>query len=185
MYDSLDHDTRRDPELVRRATLAHQSLVQYARRAIIHEPDLSLKAMDKVSFKDLLLSDDFSMEDAAKLVIMLGKRLELGLLWYKDAVLEAIIMSPSPGQSRNAANIGNPSECRPRPVFPSDFLSWTLMRLLCIRGPLQGSRWLDIYESSLYAPLKRRVVGGYITETASSVIYWYSSTLHSRYCYSL
>lgn len=109
---TLDSDSRKNPELVRAATANHLTLLQYARRAILHEPVLSLKAMDKVSFKDFILSEDFSMEDAARFAIMISThvRMGLGLLWYKDAIVEALAMSSRPGVPGTSANIGNPSE---------------------------------------------------------------------------
>lgn len=84
--------------------------MQYARRAILHEPVLSLKAMGKVSFKDLILDDDFSMEDAARFCIMLMQRMALGLLWYKDSLVEALAILPCNGEIGSTANVGNPSE---------------------------------------------------------------------------
>lgn len=36
---------------------------QFARRIIFHQPSLFMKSLERVSFKDPILSDDFSMED--------------------------------------------------------------------------------------------------------------------------
>ncbi|KAG2143585.1 hypothetical protein DEU56DRAFT_242494 [Suillus clintonianus] len=78
-------------------------LQQFARRVIFNEPNLFFKSLDKVSFKDLFLDDDFSMEDAAKFVMLFERRLGIGLMWFKDAVLEALVMS----KGGTAANVGD------------------------------------------------------------------------------
>jgi hypothetical protein len=58
------------PPLSRQISIFQHTIQQYTRRCIFHEPVLSLKALDKVSFKDLYLDEDFSVEDAARLLIM-------------------------------------------------------------------------------------------------------------------
>jgi hypothetical protein len=67
-------------------------MLQYARRILFHDPVLSLKALDKVPFKDFILDDNFSLEDLAKFFVIWTKRLEIGLLWWKDSTLEALAM---------------------------------------------------------------------------------------------
>ena len=94
-----------NPALGRILRIIYHSAQQYARRIVFHEPVLSLKALDKVSFKDLLLDEDFSHEDAARFALVFVKRLEIGMLWWKDSVLEAIEMESRAG---TVANMGNP-----------------------------------------------------------------------------
>jgi hypothetical protein len=77
---------------------------QYIRRIIFHDPVLFMKAQGKVSFEDLLLSEDFSIEELSRIYQLLHKRLEIGLRWYKDAVIEALAI----WDAGTAANVGAP-----------------------------------------------------------------------------
>ncbi|KAG8216307.1 hypothetical protein J3R82DRAFT_6373 [Butyriboletus roseoflavus] len=76
---------------------------QFARRIIFHEPSLFMKSLEKVSFKDLILSDDFSMEDIARFLHLFMDPLAFPLKWFKDAVLDALAMS----RHGTAANVGS------------------------------------------------------------------------------
>ncbi|KAF8429445.1 hypothetical protein L210DRAFT_3508516 [Boletus edulis BED1] len=76
---------------------------QFARRIIFHEPTLFMKSLGKVSFKDLILSDDFSMEDLTKFLDLFLRPMEFPLKWFKDAVLDALAIS----RHGTAANIGS------------------------------------------------------------------------------
>lgn len=105
----LDPKGTKNPELQRLALISQNTVLQYARRILFYDPVLSLKAMDKVSLLDLLLDPDFSMEDMSRFTILMEKRLAIGLLWWKDAVFEALAMFPVVGQSGNPANVGDPS----------------------------------------------------------------------------
>ncbi|KAF8056631.1 hypothetical protein FPV67DRAFT_1729807 [Lyophyllum atratum] len=88
-------------------------LCQYARRIIWHEPTLCYKALDKVSFRDFILSDEITVEDMAKFFeVFAVQRLRLGLLWLKDAAIEALAMS-RPGVAGTAANVGDPKNRYP------------------------------------------------------------------------
>ncbi|KAK0469490.1 uncharacterized protein EV420DRAFT_1258562 [Desarmillaria tabescens] len=78
---------------------------QYARRILFHEPTLYLKTLDKVSFKDLFMDDDFDLDDLIRFMIVFSKRLEFGLLWWKDSVIEALALAVRPGS--NTANLGD------------------------------------------------------------------------------
>ena len=72
---------------------------------------LSFKGLDKISFEDLLLDEDFfSREGAARFALVFMKRLEIGMLWWKDSVLEAIEMESRAG---TVANMGT----HVRPMF--------------------------------------------------------------------
>ncbi|PBK75973.1 hypothetical protein ARMSODRAFT_1080127 [Armillaria solidipes] len=81
------------------------AMQQYARRILFHEPTLYLKTLDKVSFKDLFLDDDFDFVDLIRFVIVWMKRLEFGLPWWKDSVIEALTLAGRPGS--NTANLGD------------------------------------------------------------------------------
>ncbi|OAX38293.1 hypothetical protein K503DRAFT_770624 [Rhizopogon vinicolor AM-OR11-026] len=100
-HDEMGLDTS-DPSIKTLTSIFQDVLQQYARRIIFHEPDLFFKSLDKVSFKDLLLADDFSNEDVAKFSLLFQARLGFGLVWFKDAVIDALVMS----KKGTAANIG-------------------------------------------------------------------------------
>lgn len=99
-----------DPSEIRLLNITRNAVLQYARRVVFHDPVLSLKAANKVSFKDLILDDEFYPEDALRYHVLWEKRMELGLLWWKDATLEALAMFPQGGATTNAANVGSPGE---------------------------------------------------------------------------
>lgn len=102
---SLSADEHSD----RQVTIRHSITLQYARRILFYEPVLWLKALNKVSFKDLIFDDDFSIEDAERFSTLLGKRMEFELIWWKDATLEALDMAAKSvgGKPGNAANTGD------------------------------------------------------------------------------
>ena len=79
-------------------------ILQYVRRIVFHDPVLFMKAQGKVCFEDLLLSEDFFLEDILNFIPLLSRRLEFGLLWYKDAVVEALAIR----DAGTAANVGAP-----------------------------------------------------------------------------
>ncbi|KAG8216306.1 hypothetical protein J3R82DRAFT_6372 [Butyriboletus roseoflavus] len=76
---------------------------QFSRRIIFHEPSLFMKSLERVSFKDLILSDDFSMEDLARFLKLFSDPLGFTLKWFKDAVLDALAIS----RHGTAANVGS------------------------------------------------------------------------------
>jgi hypothetical protein len=98
-----------NPGIIHFMTIMHNIMLQYARRILFHDPVLSLKALNKVSFKDLILDDDFSVEDLENFFELWTKRTAIGLLWWKDSTLEAFAMLSSDGKPNNAANVGDPS----------------------------------------------------------------------------
>jgi hypothetical protein len=98
-----------NPGIIRFTTIMHNITLQYARRILFYDPVLSLKALNKVSFKDLILDDDFSIEDLKNFFELWTKRTAIGLLWWKDSTLEALAMLSSDGKLNNAANVGDPS----------------------------------------------------------------------------
>ncbi|KAG2143586.1 hypothetical protein DEU56DRAFT_242503 [Suillus clintonianus] len=93
-----------DPTLRSVLSVMQNIFQQYARRIILHEPDLFFKSLDKVSFTDLILDDDFSDEDMAKFVLLFQQTLGLGLELFKDAVLDALVMSKG-GTADNADDL--------------------------------------------------------------------------------
>ncbi|KAG0697488.1 hypothetical protein DFH29DRAFT_945996 [Suillus ampliporus] len=102
LHDETGLDTS-DPTVKTVSSVMQNIFQQYARRIIFHHSDLFFKSLDKVSFKDLILDDDFSNEDAAKFALLFGERLGFGLVWFKDAVLDALVMS----KGGTAANVGD------------------------------------------------------------------------------
>lgn len=78
--------------------------LQYIRRIVFHDPVLFMKAQGKVSFEDLLLSEDFSLEDIVNFFPLLNSPLAFGMRWYKDAVVEALAIR----DAGTAANVGAP-----------------------------------------------------------------------------
>ncbi|KAG2744882.1 hypothetical protein P692DRAFT_201841408 [Suillus brevipes Sb2] len=66
-------------------SVLHNIFQQYARQIMFHESDFFFRTLDKVSFQDLILDDDFSSKTHANSC--------LGLMWFKDAVLDALEMS--------------------------------------------------------------------------------------------
>jgi hypothetical protein len=97
-----------DPTFGDNPSLLHNILQQYARRIMYHDSDFFFKTLDKVSFQDLILDDDFSIEDAYKFgSLFIRQKLGFGLMWFKDAVLDALEMSKENG---NVANFGTLSK---------------------------------------------------------------------------
>lgn len=99
-----------DPALLRFPRVEYTIMMQYARRIVFHEPQLALKATDKISFKDFFMDETFSLEDVRKFAIMMEKRMEIGLVWFKDSILEALVMHPNVNASKDdvarVANLG-------------------------------------------------------------------------------
>lgn len=83
---------------------------QFTRRIIFHQPTLFMKSVEKVSFKDLILSDDFSMEDLFRFLDLFLRPLEFPLRWFKDAVLDALAISRH-GTAANVGGVGKYKDC--------------------------------------------------------------------------
>ncbi|KIJ12328.1 hypothetical protein PAXINDRAFT_14806 [Paxillus involutus ATCC 200175] len=75
---------------------------QFSRRIILHQPHLFMKSLEKVSFKDFILGDDFSLEDLFNFHELFRSPLKFPLLWFKDAILDALAIS----RHGTAANVG-------------------------------------------------------------------------------
>jgi hypothetical protein len=85
----------------------HKIMQQYALRIVFYEPTLFMKSVGKVSLKDLILGDDFTLEDLALFASLFIRRLGIALLWLKDSIIEALTMTQ---RGSTAANVGNPSK---------------------------------------------------------------------------
>ncbi len=83
--------------------LIHQ---QYALRIVFYEPTLFMKSLEKVSLKDLILSDDFTIEDAVRFYDLWQRMTGFTLKWYKDAVVDALAIF----HHGTAANVGSVSK---------------------------------------------------------------------------
>ncbi|KAJ7146613.1 hypothetical protein C8R44DRAFT_973341 [Mycena epipterygia] len=83
------------------------ALLQYTRRIVFHDPHLFAKSMDKVSFKDFVMDDDFGIDDMLRFFHMYQRRLTMGLRWWKDSLTEAIAIKDSSEASANMGNIQN------------------------------------------------------------------------------
>ncbi|KAJ7194966.1 hypothetical protein GGX14DRAFT_377441 [Mycena pura] len=80
---------------------------QYFRRIVFHDPHLFVMALDKVSFKDLVMDDAFSWDHVQSIIRMLGQRLSFGLTWWKDSLTEAIFIKDSAEASANMGSLEN------------------------------------------------------------------------------
>jgi hypothetical protein len=106
--ESLSAENRDDPEYVRMSDIRRDTIIQYIRRVILHDAALAQKASGKVSLNDLFLDPTFTVEDFERLdQTQAGLVMAEGLLWWKDATLEALAMWPEPGRASNPANLGN------------------------------------------------------------------------------
>ncbi|KAF9039630.1 hypothetical protein BDZ89DRAFT_1035257 [Hymenopellis radicata] len=95
-------------QAIRSKRIFKYALDQYTLRIIFHDPQLYLKSLDKVSLKDLIMDDDFDSDDTARFLLLLVKRLAIGLLWWKDSVVEAIDMVDRPQQApANSGDVAN------------------------------------------------------------------------------
>ena len=83
--------------------LIHQ---QYALRVVFYEPTLFMKSLEKVSLKDLILNDDFTIEDAVRFYDLWRGMMGFGLKWCKDAVVDALAIF----HRGTAANVGSVSK---------------------------------------------------------------------------
>ena len=79
---------------------------QFARRIIFHEPTLFMKSLDRVSLRELILGDDFSMEDLARFLGLFLRPMGFPLKWFKYAVLDALAIS----HHGTAVNVGSAGE---------------------------------------------------------------------------
>ncbi|KAJ7511581.1 hypothetical protein B0H11DRAFT_1700199 [Mycena galericulata] len=83
------------------------ALLQYTRRIIFHDPHLLAKSSDKVSFKDLVMDDDFGLDDILRVANLYQKRMHIGLRWWKDSLTEAIRIKDSSEASANMGSLAN------------------------------------------------------------------------------
>jgi len=101
----LDSDDRNNPNLVRELDIRRDTKIQFWRRIVLHDPILASKAEHKVSFLDMFHSPDFIVEDFERLWGAINM-MDDGLVWWKDATLEAIAIRPSAKKFADSANVG-------------------------------------------------------------------------------
>ncbi|KAK7462323.1 hypothetical protein VKT23_007924 [Stygiomarasmius scandens] len=81
-------------------------MLQYALRVIFYDPALFSKAIDKVSIEDFLLHPDFTLDDMYRFLAFEEQKLDIGLPWLKESIVEACAITPSDSNSGgNAINI--------------------------------------------------------------------------------
>ncbi|KAL0954387.1 hypothetical protein HGRIS_003371 [Hohenbuehelia grisea] len=83
------------------------AFTQYARRIVFYDPGLFIKAIGKISLKDMVMDPEFTMEDASNFAILCLRYKGIGLLWFKDAIIEAIEILSAANPQRNTANVGS------------------------------------------------------------------------------
>ncbi|KAJ6541632.1 hypothetical protein B0H19DRAFT_1212808 [Mycena capillaripes] len=79
---------------------------QYFRR-MFHDPHLFEKSLNKVSIKDMVMDDDFGIEDIRTILAVQGRRMTFGLTWWKDSLIEAISIKDSTEASANMGSVEN------------------------------------------------------------------------------
>ncbi|KAJ7761211.1 hypothetical protein DFH07DRAFT_424648 [Mycena maculata] len=95
------------PEERNTMKIASNALIQYTRRIVFHDPHLFAKSLNKVSFKDLVMDDDFGADDVLRVMNMYQKRLHIGLRWWKDSLTEAVRIKDSSEASANMGSLEN------------------------------------------------------------------------------
>ncbi|KAF5334781.1 hypothetical protein D9611_012915 [Ephemerocybe angulata] len=103
----LDPSKHGSPLAMYMAALQYYHMCQYARRVVFHHPVLFAKSLDKVTFRDMILSDDFDLEDATHFAQLFVRVDEFPLPWMKDAMFEALEMMKHPNPESGAANLGD------------------------------------------------------------------------------
>ncbi|KAJ7478764.1 hypothetical protein B0H11DRAFT_2234218 [Mycena galericulata] len=83
------------------------AFAQYFRRIVFHDPHLFAKSLGKISFKDLVMDDDFGFEDVQRIMLMMEKRMTFGLIWWKDSLTEAIFIKDTTEASANMGSLEN------------------------------------------------------------------------------
>ncbi|KAI0317729.1 hypothetical protein OF83DRAFT_1083404 [Amylostereum chailletii] len=106
LAERLNDDERDDLDLIRSLNIVRDALQQYGRRIVLQDPVLFEKAQNKVSWEDLFLDIEFQTEDFQRLCAGFGRATDIGLLWLKDSVIEAIAMWPEPGNQGTSATAG-------------------------------------------------------------------------------
>lgn len=64
---------------------------QFARRFVLHQPSLFMKSLGRVSLRDLV--DGFSIDDLARFLDPFLRPMEYPLMWFKDAILDALTIA--------------------------------------------------------------------------------------------
>ncbi|KAJ7575599.1 hypothetical protein C8J56DRAFT_1171996 [Mycena floridula] len=99
--------TGKEAPSLRTTSIFIKALTQYTRRTIFHDPKLFLTSLDKVSFKDFVMDDEFDTDDILRFEVLFQKRLEIGLRWWKDSLVETVAMEDNPDSSTAVANMGS------------------------------------------------------------------------------
>ena len=123
---------------------------QFARRIIFHQPSLFMKSLERVSFKDLILSDDFSMEDLARFLKLFLDPLGFPLKWFRDAVLDALAIS----RHGTAANVGTVGKCEQVILIRITTESSQIAGFRCLEAGFSIDRTQSVY------PIR---LGGYVS----------------------
>ncbi|KAF6753664.1 hypothetical protein DFP72DRAFT_966588 [Ephemerocybe angulata] len=89
------------------ATIRHYQAVQHARRIILHDSVFYAKSLDKNTFQEFILSNDFDFTDAARLRELTSRMAEFALPWIKDILVEALELSKRPHSGDEANDIGD------------------------------------------------------------------------------
>ncbi|KAE9403025.1 hypothetical protein BT96DRAFT_917811 [Gymnopus androsaceus JB14] len=76
-----------------KSSLSYHTLCQYYRRIVMHDPVLSLKAINKRRMH-------------VQFEVLMDKRMDFGLLLWKDSIIEAMAITRS--KAGTAANVGDP-----------------------------------------------------------------------------
>ncbi|KAJ6582736.1 hypothetical protein B0H10DRAFT_2098574 [Mycena sp. CBHHK59/15] len=92
-------------ELRKLQKISNTAYAQYFRRIVFHDPNLFAKSLNKVSFKDLVMDEDFGMEDVKRVLRMLAGRLAFGLTWWKDSLTEALYIKDRAEASANMGSV--------------------------------------------------------------------------------
>ncbi|KAJ7155155.1 hypothetical protein C8R46DRAFT_1227108 [Mycena filopes] len=87
--------------------LHDKAWAQYFRRMVFHDPQLFARSLGKVSFKDLVLDDEFTFDDLLRIQVLMGQRLTFGLTWWKDCLTEAIFIRDCAEASANMGSLEN------------------------------------------------------------------------------
>ena len=147
MYISRGGDpTEPETDLTRYMGMLHYlTLCQYARRIFFYDPILFANSLDKVSFRDMVLSEDFSIEDAARFTLLFGQVDGFPLPWMKDSFYEALEMmkrakkGPPEHAAANLGKVGTPLLTPRTRFFDLKGMS---------RSSVQDSRRLDLQSNA-------------------------------------
>ncbi|KZT09697.1 uncharacterized protein LAESUDRAFT_735345 [Laetiporus sulphureus 93-53] len=108
--ERISPEDRNNADVLRALSIKRDAILQFARRVVLHDPALLLKAEGKVSFNDLFLDPSFTLDDFEKFERGQQQAVGRGMIWWKDAVLDALAIWPKAGKAGTAANLGRLGE---------------------------------------------------------------------------